>query len=78
MNVTLAMPDRLLEEARRVAEARGISLNQLIREQLEQVTATADRAANWRDLENLLKSKPGNSSGRRWKREDLYDRPVLR
>jgi len=78
MSVTLAMPDRLLEEARRVAEARGISLNQLIREQLEQVTSAADRTANGKDLESLLRSKSGNSAGRKWTRGELYDRPVLR
>jgi predicted HicB family RNase H-like nuclease len=35
MNLTLAVDDRLVEQARKVAESQGKSLNQVIREYLE-------------------------------------------
>jgi len=38
MNVTLSLGDKLLERARRLAARRGISLNQMIRDYLAEVT----------------------------------------
>ena len=35
MNLTLAVDDRLVEHARKIAESQGKSLNQVIREFLE-------------------------------------------
>lgn len=39
MNLTLSLDEQLVEQARIVAAARGISLNRMIREELERMTA---------------------------------------
>ena len=78
MNITLAMDEALVEEARRVAAARGISLNQMIREELERLTRAGERQARIGEMMRLFKEQPGDSRGWKWNREELYDRPILR
>ena len=78
MNVTLTLPDELVEDARRVAEAQGQSFNGLVRAELERVTGRSDRAALLAELQQLWTAGGGRSQGRRWAREDIYDRAVLR
>lgn len=78
MNVTLSIDDRLVSEARKVAEARGVSLNQMIREELQRLTATASGQDLVQELEAQWSRGAGRSGGWRWNREELYDRPLLR
>ena len=78
MNVTLSMDDELLARARRLAERRGTSLNQLIRDHLEALTALESRSSALDELETLWRDEPGDSRGERWTRDSLYDRAVLR
>jgi hypothetical protein len=78
MNITLAMDEALVEEARRVAAARGISLNQMIREELERLTRAGERQARIDEMMRLFREHPGDSQGWKWNREELYDRAVLR
>ena len=78
MNVTLSIDEAVVERARRLAERRGTSMNQLIRDYLEEVTASESPEAALRELEKMWAEGRGRSTGEVWKREDLYDRPVLR
>jgi len=78
MNLTLALEGRLLERARRLAAQRGISLNQMIRDYLAEVTAESSTDDLVGELEVLWGESPGDSKGRRIVRDDLHDRPVLR
>lgn len=78
MNVTLSMDEELLARARRLAERRGTSLNQLIRDHLETLTALESRSTAIEELETLWRDEPGDSKGERWTRDSLYDRAVLR
>lgn len=78
MNITLAIDNDLAARARKVAEARGISLNQLVREELERVTSTESRERDLQRLMTLLREHPGNSQGQKWTREDAYDRAIFR
>jgi hypothetical protein len=78
MNVTLSIGEDLLHRAREAARRRGISLNQMIRDFLTDVTSDSDSAETVRELEELRNGSHARSRGRTWKREDLYDRPVLR
>jgi hypothetical protein len=41
MNVTLSIDEKLVERARRLAAAQGISLNQMIRRLLEEAAAAS-------------------------------------
>lgn len=78
MNVTLSVDEDLIARARRFAERRGTSLNQLIRDYLEELTAREAKDTTLSELESLWEREPGASGGRTWDRESLYDRAVLR
>jgi hypothetical protein len=53
MNITLSIDERTLSAARKVAAARGQSLNQLIRDELSRLTGEEHRRADWQELESL-------------------------
>lgn len=72
MNVTLSIDDALVARARSVAEGRGKSLNQLIRELLEAETGTHDGESTLAALEDLWAGSPGHSGGESISREDAH------
>ena len=74
MNVTLSIDDEILLEARRRAEALGTSVNQLVRDYLEQFAGRADR--NWAaaEFERLSRNSKGNSRGWKFNRSELHER----
>jgi hypothetical protein len=76
MNVTLSIDDQTLARARQLALQRGKSLNQLIRDYLESLTA-GDPAEVVAELERAWGEEEGDSGGWKWNREEVYDRPVL-
>lgn len=77
MNVTLSIDDQILARARELAQQRGTSLNQMIRDYLDSLTAS-DPAKTVTELRRLWQEEEGDSGGWKWNREELYDRPVLR
>jgi hypothetical protein len=70
-NITLSLDDELLEAGREYAQRHHTTLNALVRELLVR-TVLADRQGTVKEMFRLMDSAPGNSRGRRWKREDLY------
>jgi hypothetical protein len=72
-NITLALDERTLEAGRAYAERHQTTLNALVRELLVK-TVLADRGATVREMFRLMDAHPGDSRGRRWKRQDLYAR----
>lgn len=74
MNLTLSIDDRLLKEAREVAAAMGKSVNQLVREYLQQLTARDDAERDIGELRELSASSKGHSGGRRIRRDELHER----
>ncbi len=72
MNITLAIDDKIVKEARQVASNMGKSLNQLIRDYLEQLTSQQQAHANFMEFSML--SGRGNSKGWRFNREELHER----
>jgi len=71
-NITISLDEDLLRSGRRYAEKHQTSMNALIRRLLEQ-TVRAD-AHNWQEEGfRLMDQAGGDSRGRAWKREDLYD-----
>jgi hypothetical protein len=74
MNVTLSVDDEVIQEARRRAEAMGTSVNQLVREYLEQFAGKTDPGANATEFERLSRSTQGNSRGWKFNREELHER----
>ena len=71
MNITLSMDENLAARAREVAQAQGISLNELIRRHLESLTGKGSRtmlAARYAAFERPR----AEAAPRTWRREDAY------
>jgi hypothetical protein len=73
MNLTIAVDDHLLEEARSLARRRGVSLQELLREHLRTLVGERSGAEVADELLELMKTHGGHSCGRRWQREDAYE-----
>jgi hypothetical protein len=74
MNITLAVDEQLVTRARKVAQAQGKSLNQVIREQLERLTAQDDPDAWIAEFERLSRRSKGRSRGWRFSRDEIHER----
>ena len=70
--MTLSVDDRVVAEARRLATARGTSLEQLVRDFLEELTRV-DRESVVAELDALWAEESYRSQGS-WKREELHER----
>ncbi len=73
-NLTLAVNDHLLTEARSVAAAQGKSLNQLVREYLERITAIGDVERELEEFRALSDPPLGDSKGWRFDRDEIHER----
>lgn len=74
MNITLSLDDEVVQEVRRRAEAMGTSMNQLVREYLEQLAGKTDPNADAAEFERLSREANGNSAGWKFNREELHER----
>ncbi len=79
-NLTLTLDDDLLLKARQRALAEKTSVNAIVREYLTSYAASRDQERVQR-LIRLMdeineKDKP-SSGGKKWTREEIYDREVL-
>ena len=72
-NITLSLDDALLEAGRQYAQRHQTTLNALVRDLLAR-TVLADRQSAIKEMFRLMDAAPGDSRGRRWKRDDLYVR----
>ena len=74
MNITLSVEDELIHRARERAEVLGTSVNQLVREYLQQLAGKTDPGAEAEEFERLSRIAQGNSKGWKFNREELYQR----
>jgi plasmid stability protein len=74
MNVTLSIDDDVIREARRRAEAMGTSVNQLVRDYLNQFVGKRDPSALAAELEQLWEQGTGDSRGWRFNRDEIHER----
>jgi len=74
MNVTLSIDDRLVRRARKYAEAQGKSLNQLMRDHLQAITAEDDADGWIGEFRRLSKRSGGDSRGWRFDRDEIHAR----
>lgn len=72
MNITLAIDETLAARARKKAEALGKSLNQLIRDYLQSITAD-DESEKWIEEFRSLSGK-GRLNGWRFNRDEIHER----
>ena len=78
MNLTLSVDEAVVERARERARAMGKSLNQVMREYLEQLAGakTPDRWAE--EWDRLSREAQGDSKGWKFNRDEIYDRDAAR
>lgn len=74
-NLTLAVEDEVLTEARKLADAEGTTLNGLVREYLKQLVESriSRRAAAVR-LKHRMSERPLTVGARSWSRDELHER----
>jgi len=70
-NVTLSVEDDLLRAGREYARKNNTTLNRMIREFLARTLKPKDSTLE--ECFRLMDRAKGNSRGRKWKREELYD-----
>jgi antitoxin component of RelBE/YafQ-DinJ toxin-antitoxin module len=75
MNITLSVDDEVVRAARERAEAMGTSVNQLVREYLEQLAGKKDRAAAIAELRKLSAKSKGNVQKWKFNREEIQRYP---
>ena len=61
-NITLSIDDRLVEETRKLAQARGTSLNQLVRDYLETLVRPRKAEPYGEELRRLTAEGRGGST----------------
>jgi hypothetical protein len=74
VNITLSINDDTIEEARRRAEALGTSVNQLVRDYLDQFVGKSDAEGVAREFQMLSSKSKGASAGWKFNREELHER----
>ncbi len=74
MNLTLSVDERVLKRAREVARSFGKSVNQLVREYLEHLTAEDDPRRDLEELRRLSSASGGRAGGWRFDREEIHAR----
>ena len=72
-NITLALDEETLAAGRAYAERHHTTLNALVRDLLAR-TVHVDRAAAVEEMFRLMDRSPGRSHGKRWTRDELYER----
>ena len=71
-NLTLSIQEDLLQEGRKYAQKRHISLNALIRDLLRR-TVQNNKKGWLKGCFQLVDRSPVSSKGKKWCRGDLYD-----
>jgi replicative DNA helicase len=69
MTLQLSIDDHIIQEARKVAESMGTSIDQLVQDYLASMTIEAELE----ELKRLSKEAKGDSRGWKFNRDELYD-----
>ncbi len=74
MNITLSIDERIADQARQAALAMGKSLNQAVRDYLEQLAGSQQLGAELRAFEQSALSSPGRLNGWKFDRDEANRR----
>jgi hypothetical protein len=74
VNLTLSIDEHLVERARQRAAAMGKSVNQLIREYLEEITSPSSAEEDIAELRRLSDLSQGHSRGWKFNRDEIHAR----
>jgi hypothetical protein len=75
MNLTLSVDEQTIQKARRAAESMGMSLNQAVRQFLEELGGGNSPEEDIIELTELSRRSGGHSRGWRFNREEIHGRP---
>jgi len=74
-NLTITIDEQVLKEARMRALEEGVSINALLREYLEQYTGVNEHYQQvTQEVLNIAQQSTAGSNGKRWTRDELYER----
>ena len=74
MNITLSVDEQVAQRARDAAQKMGKSLNQVVRDYLEQLAGGARRQQEWDEFESSCLASPGRMNGWKFNREEANAR----
>jgi hypothetical protein len=74
MNVTLSLDKVVAEQARKAAQALGKSLNQVVREFLEEFAGSTSAEHDVEEMLRLSKESGGRSRGWVFRRDEIHER----
>jgi hypothetical protein len=78
MNITLSIDERTVAKARRVAQAMHKSLNQVIRDYLEQLADQDQAERDAEEFSRLAQQHEARSpEGWKFNRDEIYDRQII-
>jgi len=74
MNITLSVDEQVAQRARDAAKKIGKSLNQLVRDYLEQLAGGAHRGQRWEQFEKRCLQSKAKLGGWRFNRDEANQR----
>jgi hypothetical protein len=75
VNLTLSVDSQVAERARRISQSMGKSLNQVVREYLEQLAGQDQIERDCEEFRRLSMLSGGDSRGWKFSRDELHERP---
>ena len=73
-NITLSADEKIIEQARKAAKLRGMSLNQVIREYLEELATGSQTDNEFLRLQELSELAAGHRGDWTFNRDELHER----
>lgn len=74
MNITLSVDEQVAQRAREAAQKMGKSLNQAVRDHLEQLAGGSRREQMWAQFEERCQQSPARLNGWRFNRDEANER----
>ena len=74
MNITLSVDEQVAIRAREAAKKMGKSLNQVVRDYLEQLAGSARRNQNWEQFEQRCLQSNARLEGWQFNRDEANER----
>ena len=74
MNITLSVDEKVAQRAREAAQKMGKSLNQAVRDYLEQLAGSSRRGQEWAQFEARCRQSTAQLGGWKFTRDEANER----
>ena len=74
MNITLSVDEQVAQRAREAAQKMGKSLNQVVRDYLEQLAGGSRRTQQWKQFEERCMGSTAKLDGWKFSRDEANER----